>query len=226
MKKYYEQGGFTIYHGDNLPIMLELVGEAKSKMDLLLTDPNYGISRDGGMRGAGHDGFGNGTKRADTARVYEGDWDDERASNEQLHVAIALAQQAIIWGGNYFADLLPVSTKWLVWDKQQTMPTYSDAELAWTNLPGVSTKMFRYNGSGLMAKERTRFHPTQKPESLILWCLGLVPEAKTVIDPWLGSGTTLVAAKLKGMTGIGIEKDERFCEVAAKRLAQDVLIPH
>lgn len=223
MKLYYDAGGFQIYHGDNLPIMSMLFGDVKLKLDLLLTDPPYGIKQDRGMGVGGVDGFGNNIKRS--PKDYDGDWDSERATKEQLDAARLLANQAIVWGGNYFSDLLPTSTKWLVWDKEQTMPTYSDAELAWTNLPGTSTKMFRYSGNGLMAKEKIRFHPTQKPESLMLWCLGLVPEAKTVIDPWLGSGTTLVAAKLKGMTGIGIEREEQFCEIAALRLSQGILIP-
>lgn len=74
-----------------------------------------------------------------------------------------------------------------------------------------------------MGQKDYREHPTQKPLALMKWCLSLVPDAKTVLDPFLGSGTTLVAAKAMGLTGVGIEKHEPYCEIAAKRLSQEVL---
>lgn len=124
----------------------------------------------------------------------------------------------IIWGGNYFSDCLPVSQKWLWWDKLQTMPTYSDGELAWTSLPGTSTKKFVYNGSGLMAREQERWHPTQKPVELALWCLGFLPDAQTILDPFMGSGTTGVACVKLGRKFIGIEIEPKYFEIACRRI--------
>jgi DNA modification methylase len=84
--------------------------------------------------------------------------------------------------------------------------------------------MFRQCGAGMMAAERDRYHPTQKPVALIKWCIRQAPDdCKLVLDPFMGSGTTLVAAKDLRLSAIGIEREERYCEVAATRLSQEVL---
>lgn len=154
-------------------------------------------------------------------RVYEGDW-DVKPDVELLRMTIEAGEVAVIWGGNYFTDALPVGRKWLVWDKQQTMPSFSDVELAWTNLPGIALKIFRLCGAGLMAAEQDRWHPTQKPLALLAWCLNFCPNAASVLDPFAGSGSSLVAAKKAGKSAIGIEIEEKYCEIAAKRLSQEV----
>jgi DNA modification methylase len=215
-KPYYQDDAVTIYHGDCREIVPTL-----GRFDLLLTDPPYGIKQDRGMGGGGFDGFGNKSKR--NPKAYEGGWDDGRPGPEVFAVILEAAEQHIIWGGNYFADLLTVQGKWLVWDKEQTMPTYSDAELAWSTLSGVSVKMFRYCGAGLMAKEQGREHPTQKPLALMSWCLGFAPDARTVLDPFAGSGTTGRACKDLGRKCTLIEREERYCEIAARRMGQEVL---
>ena len=126
---------------------------------------------------------------------------------------------SIIWGGNYFE--LPVSQGWLVWDKGQRDFTLADAELAWTSRD-KATRVFSFSRAAALA-EGLRVHPTQKPLALMKWCIGLVPEAKTVLDPFMGSGTTLVAAKLLGLRAVGIEINEQYCEAAVQRLRQGVL---
>jgi DNA modification methylase len=212
LKPYYEHAGITIYHGDCRDILPGL-----PKVDAVITDPPYGIKQANGM---GTSGYGLTGKRTGYVRRYEGKWDDSRPDVDTLRAVMVMAAVAILWGGNYFTDALPVGKKWLIWDKCQTMPTYSDVELAWTNLPGIALKMFRYNGSGLMAEEKDRVHPTQKPLALIKWCMNFTQG--TVLDPFMGSGTTLVAAKNLGRKAIGIEIEEKYCEIAAKRLAQEV----
>lgn len=196
MTPYYSDEAVTIYHADCREVL-----ESLPPASLLLTDPPYGIERANGMGGQGYDGFGKRIKRA--PRAYTGSWDKNAPEPATFALMLNRASVSIVWGGNYFADRLPLSTKWLVWDKQQTMPSYSDCELAWTSLSGASVKMFRYCGSGLLAEEKERFHPTQKPLALMKWCLGFAPLATTILDPFMGSGTTLRAAKDLGRKAIG-----------------------
>jgi DNA modification methylase len=189
---------------------------ALDRVGAVLTDPPYGINQDRGMGGGGFDGFGKGKKR--TPKIYAGTWDGGRPPREVFNAILKAAERHVVWGGNYFSDFLPVSQKWLWWDKLQTMPTYSDGELAWTNLDGTSTKKFVYNGSGLHAKEQDRQHPTQKPVELMKWCIGFLPSAATILDPFMGSGTTDVACAKLGRSFIGIEIDPAYFDIACERI--------
>lgn len=217
-KPYYDSNeyGITIYNGDCREILPQL-----GKFDLLLTDPPYGIKMDKGVGGGGYDGFGNGTKRM--PKKYEGGWDDVRPTKDTFDLLIASSAISIIWGGNYFADVLPKSTHWLVWDKLQTMPTFSDCELAWTSSVRKSVKKFTVEQNGMCGGEQARYHPTQKPIQLMMLCIQHVQDAKTVVDPFMGSGTTLRACKDLGRKCIGIELSEKYCEIAVNRLAQHVM---
>ena len=189
-------------------------------VDGVLTDPPYGISQDKGFIGVKErEVKGRGTKIP--SRRYEGGWDKERPSPCVFHKIRNISKKQIIWGGQFFADILPAQGKWLFWDKCMTMPSFSDGELAWTNLDGVSIKKFTYNGNGLMAKEKDRVHPTQKPLALMEWCLSFLPKEQTILDPFMGSGTTLVACQRLGKLGIGIELDENYFEIACRRVKQE-----
>lgn len=214
--------GVELWLGDcrDLLVDFRLVGKF---FDACVTDPPYGIKQDRGMGGGGYDGFGGGKKR--TPKAYAGDWDGDRPDQHTFDAIIRSAGRTIIWGGNYFSDFLPVSQKWLWWDKLQTMPTYSDGELAWTNLDGASTKKFVYNGSGLMAREKERFHPTQKPVELIKWCIGLMPDATTILDPFMGSGTTGIAAVKSARRFTGIEISEPYFDIACRRITDALSRP-
>jgi len=128
------------------------------------------------------------------------------------------AKDAIVWGGNYYS--LPPSMGWLVWDKGQRDFSLADAELAWTSRD-KAVRCFDYS-RGEAARDG-RVHPTQKPLALMRWCLSLVEDAATVLDPFAGSGTTGVAAKLEGRKATLIEISEEYCEKAADRLRQGVL---
>jgi site-specific DNA-methyltransferase (adenine-specific) len=133
----------------------------------------------------------------------------------------------IIWGADHYASRLP-DGRFLAWDKLdglESFDSFSDVEFAWWNRKGAS-RIYRHLWKGICQaseKEHLRHHPTQKPIDLMSWCVGLLNDPKVVCDPYMGSGTTLVAAKRRGCTAIGIELEERYCEIAAKRLAQGVL---
>ena len=194
MKPYYDDGkGIVIYHGDCREILPML-----PKFDLNLTDPPYGVGENA-HRVASR------TKAAKTTDYGSFDWDSEPASREEIDLSIASAKESIIWGGNYFH--LPPSRGWLVWDKQNS-GNFADAELAWTNLK-MSVRIFRFMWNGMIRagewRDKPRVHPTQKPLELFCWCLKFAPEAKTMIDPFMGSGTALRAAKNIGISATGIE---------------------
>lgn len=203
MTPYYSDDAVTIYHGDCLELLSHSFGA-----DCIVTDPPYGI-------GANKMTLGNGRVRLERG-VH--DWDIKPIDVDPL---LRLGLPTIIWGGNYFA--LPPRQRWLVWDKGTGSNDFADCELAWTNLDGVVKKFFR-SWVGQNAREHFeggRFHPTQKPLALMVWCLGFT--TGTVLDPYMGSGTTLRAAKDCGRKSIGIELEEKYCEIAARRMAQEVL---
>lgn len=206
MKPYYQDAAVTIYHGDCRQIVPVL-----GRFDLLLTDPPYGIGRDGKKLSTSKHG---GTK----AYAFTG-WDSEAPSSWVLQMLMAACEKHIIWGGNYLVEALPPSMKWLVWDKGQRI-AQSDGELAWTNLDGA-LRICTLNRVELAADGAQ--HPTQKPEKLIRWCIEQAEQAQTILDPFAGSGTTGRAAKDLGKTAVLIEREERYCEIAAKRMQQECL---
>jgi len=218
MNPYYSDSLVTIYHGDCREVLPFVTA------DLLLTDPPYGIradkrQHDGAKRG-GMSGRGCAAKRDYGAS----DWDTEPPDASTLALILSKAPLSIIWGGNYMA--LPPARCWLVWDKDNGTTKFADAELAWTNInQPVRLISHRWNGM-LRAKSDDgdyRVHPTQKPVPVMRWCLGFAPEARTVIDPYMGSGTTLIAARDLGKRAVGVEREERYCEIAAERCRQEVL---
>ena len=219
MKPYYDDGkGIVIYHGNCLSVLepWESGRGAKSCFDLLLTDPPYGIGKSR-LKNASRSNIA-------VAKDYgDSDWDDKTAP-EGVTLARSLCRSQIVFGGNYYD--LPPSPCWLVWDKDNT-GDFADCELAWTNMRKPVRKLtYRWNGM-LQQPGRPkehREHPTQKPEPVMLWALTQAPEdVRTILDPFMGSGTTLVAAKRMNKQCIGIELDERYCEIAARRLQQEAL---
>jgi DNA modification methylase len=103
------------------------------------------------------------------------------------------------------------------------MPTFGDGEIARTNLQRKSIKKYTLQWNGLLGKENTRDHPTQKPLALMKWCITLAGDVQTILDPFMGSGTTLRAAKDLGRKAVGCEMEERYCEISANRCRQEVL---
>lgn len=211
LKPYYDDGnGIQIYLGDCREILPHL-----EPVDLVLTDPPYGVGENAHR-------IASRTKLAATIDYGDFDWDSEPASKEEIDITLKAGKHAIVWGGNYFH--LPPSRGWLVWDKLNS-GNFADCELAWTNLK-MSVRIFRHMWNGMLReseRDTKRVHPTQKPIALMHWCLSWMPEAKTVIDPFMGSGTTLRACKDLSLRAVGIDTSERNCSIAVKRLAQEVL---
>jgi DNA modification methylase len=191
-------GDCTLYEGDCLEVMPTL-----SKVDAVVTDPPYGIGEDGGRfrdrKGGGH------------RMLPKRGWDKRRPSDATFAAINAIHGEKIIWGGNYFADLLPASKGWLYWDKLMG-GDFADGELAWTSLDRALRKFTLCNKMG------GKQHPTQKPVALMRWCLGFLPNAETILDPFMGSGTTGVACVKEGRKFIGIELDPDYFDIAVKRI--------
>lgn len=210
MKPYYDHAGIIIYNCDCREILPEL-----EPVDLVLTDPPYGL-KENAYRIASRE------KLAKTTDYGSFEWDSEPASKEEIDLSVVAGKNTIIWGGNYF--WLPPSRGWLVWDKINS-GNFANCELAWTNLK-ISVRIFHHMWNGMLRQTENkspRVHPTQKPIALMKWCLSFAKDANTVLDPFMGSGTTLIAAKDLCIKAIGIEIEEKYCEIAAQRLSQEVL---
>lgn len=199
IKPYHQEDAGIIYCADCREILPHL-----PKVDLVLTDPPYGLGR------KLHDG---GTWSTHPKYDEMLTW-DVVIDYKTLEEIISLGQFSIIWGGNCYP--LPPSRCWLAWVKRNNVPTMADFELAWTNLDRPSKKCL-----GKIHPDGINQHPTQKPLYLMKWCLEFITNS-IILDPFLGSGTTAVAAKELGRKFIGIEISEEYCAIAVKRLRQKV----
>jgi len=195
-------GDATLYLGDCIEILPTL-----PKVDAVVTDPPYGIDANKNpVRGRwGRD-------------VIEGErWDAERPKKEVFDLMLAISKVQVIWGGNYFADWLPATMKWLVWDKVTRNFSLADCELAWTSQRGAARVFSRSR-----APDADKAHPTQKPLDLMLWSIQQAGDALLILDPFMGSGTTGVAAIQLGRKFIGIEREQKYFDIACKRIEQAV----
>ncbi len=187
-------GNATLYLGDCLEVLPQL-----APVEAVITDPPYGIGdrMQGGTWGAAE-------KYAD----FRG-W-DKAPSEEAIATVRGFAPKAVIWGGNYFG--LPPSRCWLIWDKVNAVHTMADFEMAWTNLdkPG---KRFRWP-----VGVHTNGHPTEKPVELMDWCIDRADRPKTIVDPYMGSGTTGVSAVMLGLRFYGIEIEPKYFDIACERI--------
>jgi site-specific DNA-methyltransferase (adenine-specific) len=178
------------------------------KVDAVITDPPYGINKDGQDRTTG----GHGGRKA-----YEFlGWDTERPGKTVFDLILQAADVHVLWGGNYFADYLPPTGKWLVWDKGQRI-NQSDGELAYTSLHGA-LRICVINRVELMADGAE--HPTQKPVRLMQWTIEQVGRPRTILDPFMGVGSTGVAAIRMGSSFIGIEREPAYFDIACRRIEQ------
>ncbi len=202
--------------GDCTDAAVVAAAMAGAKPQLAICDPPYGVQRDKGFGGTR--AFSGGAGKPIAARTYADDWDSERPPRECFDAIRAAARECIIFGGNFFADYLPVGNHWIVWDKLNTMPSFGDCELAWTNIQRNSVRKYTVEYNGLIGKETERFHPTQKPVKLFTELVSDYSEPSAAIyDPFLGSGTTIIAAEQTGRAAIGIEISPNYCDVAIRR---------
>ena len=193
------------------------------KVDAVVTDPPYGIGAANGASGGGTDASGRYKRKP---RLYDGNWDDERPARDVFDLILGCSREQIIWGGNYFADFLPRSGRWLFWDKLNSMPTYSDGEMAWSSLPGNAVKKFSRCNNGLASnRDGDRVHPTQKPCDVMEWCIGFLPAPYAILDPFMGSGTTGVACVRMGRSFVGIELEPRYFDIACRRISDEMKRP-
>lgn len=186
---------------------------ADKHFDLAIVDPPYGITNNLEI------GFGDKKSgRVNRANKWgEKDWDKERPTNDYFNELFRVSKNQIIWGGNYFADMLPQSEKWLVWDKMQRV-NQSDCELAYTSFKGA-LRIFQYHCSKLQGFQNpNRFHPTEKPISLYEWQLQLfAKEGDLILDTHLGSGSSRIAAYKNGFDFVAFEIDHEYYEKQEKR---------
>lgn len=213
-------GNATLYCGDNREVfpMIGLVG-------LCATDPPYGIGADEAAEAAarhnieaskmpGLSNAGKGWNLYETTA-----WDRTRPQKETFDAILACSENQVIWGANYFTDFLPPSMQWLVWDKGQRDFSLADFELAWTS-QNKAARMKTFPRSA--ALKDGKVHPTQKPVEIMKWCIELMPLADVVFDPFMGSGTTGVAAIQMGRKFIGVEQNPVYFEHCVRRITEAV----
>lgn len=200
--------GVTLYLGDCREILPTL-----PKVDAVVTDPPYGIGDKWDRKG----GFA-----TCAGKLWNGDagWDSE-IQQDAIDQSLAVSGgRGIVWGGNYY-DLVP-SRGYLVWDKMQSEFSLADSELAWCSDP-ITPKTFRFARAQLASEGK--IHPTQKPIGLMKFCIEKLPDAHTILDPFMGSGTTGVAAVKLGRKFIGIEIEPKYFDIACRRISEALKQP-
>jgi len=220
---YYSHAGITIYHGD----CREILPQLPALPDLVLTDPPYGIN----YRSTHNSGWrGNGTS---ALHRREHDFPGIVGDDVPLNPShLLIGRKHAIFGGNYCASRLPDSRCWIVWDKNdgKTPSNQADCELVWTDFDRPA-RVFRHLWRGIMrageenVSRGPKLHPHQKPLALFRFLIeyaALLPKSR-ILDPYCGSGPSLLAGQQLGHSAIGIEIEEKYCEIAAKRLSQEVL---
>lgn len=204
---------------DNMELMAQF---EDNYFDLAICDPPYGIRASNYTRG--------GTRYGNSAAVCKTyalkDWDNQTPDKAYFDELMRVSKNQIIWGGNYFANLLPNSRCWIVWDKQ-TAPNngYADCELAWTSFDTAVRKV-QWRWSGMlqqnMSDKEERIHPTQKPKGLYYWLLHkYAKNGWKILDTHLGSGSIAIACHYAGFDLTACEIDKEYYEKALKRIAEE-----
>ena len=206
-------GNAELYCGDCREVLPTL-----GKVDAVITGPPYGINENSKKMESRQRKAGSNSKAlADQVDYGHFNWDIKPITKELVDLCVSKGNVAIIWGGNYFD--VPPSSKWLVWDKMIN-GDFADCELAWTNIKGA-VRQFRHMWNGMLRdseKDTQRVHPTQKPVVLMQWCIQQAGMPATVLDPFMGSGTTGVACMNLDRKFIGIEMEPKYFDIACRRI--------
>lgn len=210
---YYERDNITIYCGDCLEVMPQL----DVVFDLGLTDPPYGIKI---CSNAKIVGIATDLSRRKTLDI----WDDKLADPRAIKILLEKTRNQIVFGANYYWEHFYSSGCYIIWDKRGDLPDvpFSDTEFAWTSFVNRPSKRYVIINHGFIrdAKE-IRYHPTQKPLSLMRKIIvDFSSSGHIILDPFMGSGTTLAAAQREGRRAVGVELSEDYCKIAADRLRQ------
>jgi DNA modification methylase len=211
MSRIEHIGDATLYLGDCREILPTL-----GRVDACVTDPPYGIGADSAMHKAG--GSKHGAALAAKRTYAETNWDSAPVDGVTLAALRFMTDWQVVFGGNYFD--LPPARCWFVWDKLNGTNDFADCELAWTNLD-KPVRRVRWMWNGMLRKgQEERFeHPTQKPLGVMEWCLNHLPASvESIIDPFMGSGTTGVACAKLDKRFIGIEREESYFDLACRRI--------
>jgi DNA modification methylase len=186
-----------------------------ANIDLVLTDPPYGLGVDAEMHKNSGRKYGN--MKGHKGHYAATDW-DHKMSAGTINLVRGWARHQIIWGGNYYSDILPVARCWLVWDKENGENEFGDCEVAWTSLDKpIRIKKHLWNGMLRKDRESRHRHPTQKPVGVIAWAMLQVDNVQTIFDPFLGSGTTLIACEQLQRRCFGMEISPQYTAVAIQR---------
>lgn len=208
MKKEILSDTVVIYHGDCLDILPVIDG-----FDAIVSDPPYNLQT--------------WNNRGKTNKGLVGDPDeilswDNAITHEHINLIFNKSNHQILWGGNYYLDLLPRTKQMLVWNKMLRGMHFNDCEIAWCSQFKEACRVFDFH----VSRNQNKQHPTAKPVELMRWCLSLLPnETASICDPFLGSGTTGVAAINMGMSFVGIEKEQKYFDVSVKRIADAISRP-
>jgi DNA modification methylase len=208
MTRVEQIGRATLYLGDCRDILPTL-----ASVDAVVTDPPYGLRE-------AKSGNASRSMLAQSKDYGDSEWDNEPISPELLAMVRSAGRWQIIFGGNYYD--CPPAKCWLVWDKVNGSNDFADCELAWTNLP-KAVRRIRYMWHGMIREKGAQRgdHPTQKPLEVMKWCIGHLPEPNDLIlDPFMGSGTTGVAAIQMGKRFVGIEREPKYFEAACRRIRE------
>lgn len=212
-----------VYNMDCIDLMREMIKQG-IKADWCIADPPYGIGVEKmSFTQSGAKKIGKATRRDYTSI---GEWDKERLTQDYFDLMFQCSKNQIIFGGNYYTDILPPTKSWIVWDKRcdnNLRNDFADCELAWCSTG--QARVFRYLYNGMlqddMKNKDERFHPTQKPTQLITQLLNYYTNEKDLIlDPFMGSFTTAVACHKMQRHFIGAELDKEYFALGQKRLQE------